>query len=337
MGGAPLEPLSLNTLSRRSAEYDGAVARMPDIDPYCSRSEWVLSFHAAFAPQRAVFAFRDAAGPDGASYVLLAGEPDARLGFLVQPLEHLWGLASPLVGPDAAGLLGRLLTAGVFPAGAHLLLFGLPLDRDWLTALAGALPASHGLGLVGTTDRRVASLEGGLEGFLGRRPANVRRNLRKARHRAERAGLQFERVAVTADTFAETYRRIVAIERRSWKSATGNGVDRGPMKRFYERMIPRLLRRDAFRLIVARRGDEELGYVHGGTVGRHFRGLQFSFVDDERALSVGNLLQVEMVRWLCEDGFTTYDLGMVVPYKERWAETGLVTADVMVAPRPVRP
>jgi len=305
------------------------VAQTPGVDPYCSRSEWILSFHAAFAPQRTVYAWHQ----DG-SYVLLAGQPDARVGFLVQPLEHLWGLAAPLVGPGAGALLGRLLAEGVFPARVHLLLYGLPFDGDALDALAGALPAPFGQGLVGTTDRRIASLEGGLAGFLERRPPNVRRNLRKAQHRAGRAGVGFERVPVTLDTFGDTYRRILAIERRSWKAAAGNGVDRGPMKRFYEKMIPRLLRRDAFRLVVARRGGEDLGYVYGGTVGRHFRGLQFSFVNEERGLSLGNLLQVEMVRWLCEDGFTTYDLGSVVPYKERWAETGLVTADVLIAPRP---
>lgn len=326
--GGDLESISLHALSRRPDEYDAAVARTPGVDPYCTRSEWVLPFHAAFAPDRTVHAVRE-----GDSYVLLAGEPSPRFGYLVQPLEHLWGMASPLVGPDARELLVRLLAADVLPAGAHVLLFGLPLDRRWLTDLALALPPGWAFGLVGTTDRRVASLEGGLDGFLGRRSANVRRSLRKSGNRAARLGIGFERVAVTADDFAETYRRILAIERRSWKARSGNGVDRGPMKRFYERMIPRLLRRDAFRLILARQGDEDVGYIYGGTVARHFRGLQFSFVDDERALSLGNLLQVEMVRWLVEDGFETYDLGMVVPYKERWAEGGLVTADALIAPR----
>lgn len=298
------------------------------MDPYCSRSEWVLSFHSAFAPQRAVFALRD-----GGSFVTLAGAPDERFGYVVQPLEHLWGMACPLVGPDARALLARLLAGGVFPAGAHLLLYGLPFDRLWLSELAAGLPPGWAFGLVGTTDRRIASLEGGLDGFLARRSPNLRRSVRKSLHRIERLGVRFERVPVTPDTFPAVYRRILAIERQSWKSRSGNGVDRGPMKRFYERMIPRLLRRDAFRLIIARRDDEDLGYVHGGTIGRHFRGLQFSFVDDERTLSLGNLLQVEMVRWLAEDGFETYDLGMVVPYKERWAESGLVTADVLIAPR----
>lgn len=320
--------IAFDALAQRPDDFDAAVARSVGVDPFCSRSEWALSFHEAFAPFREVFCLRD-----GDDFVLVAGEPSDRFGFLVQPLEHLWGLATPLVGPGAAAVLGAALADGVFPATAHIALFGLPTDRAVLQALADAVSATHDLGLLGTTDRRIASLQGGLDGFLARRSANVQRSVRKAERRATREGLRFTRVPVAEADVPAAYDRILAIEQRSWKAQEGNGVDQGPMKRFYERMIPRLVLRDAFRLVIAQRDGEDVGYLHGGTVGRHFRGLQFSFAEDVRDLSVGNLLQMEMVRWLAEDGFDTYDLGMVVPYKERWAETGLVTADAFVTPR----
>ena len=59
-----------------------------------------------------------------------------------------------------------------------------------------------------------------------------------------------------------------------------------------------------------------------------------SFDDDEARLSIGNLLQCEMIRMLCEQGFATYDLGSKPGYKERWAERGLSTVTLVCRPKP---
>ena len=37
--------------------------------------------------------------------------------------------------------------------------------------------------------------------------------------------------------------------------------------------------------------------------------------------SIGNLLQLEQVRWLCEEGVERYDMGPVMDYKRSWMET----------------
>jgi CelD/BcsL family acetyltransferase involved in cellulose biosynthesis len=74
------------------------------------------------------------------------------------------------------------------------------------------------------------------------------------------------------------------------------------------------------RVIVAELDGRPIGYLHGACVHGRFRGLQFSFDDRYRALSLGNALQLEMLEWLCREQAEVYDLGMTVPYKKKWAE-----------------
>ena len=72
--------------------------------------------------------------------------------------------------------------------------------------------------------------------------------------------------------------------------------------------------------------------LHGGLVGDHFRGLQVSFDEEARSLGLGNALQLEMIRWLCEVGAASYDLGGYSAYKDRWAEAGLTTLRIVLRP-----
>ena len=129
------------------------------------------------------------------------------------------------------------------------------------------------------------------------------------------------------------YPRILAIESRTWKSASGNGADTGSMRAFYADMLPRLAARGGLRVLLVQRDGEDLGYLHGGVVGDHFRGLQVSFDERVRDLSLGNLLQREMIARLCEEGCASYDLGTRSEYKRRWAEEGLQTITVLARPR----
>jgi len=61
------------------------------------------------------------------------------------------------------------------------------------------------------------------------------------------------------------------------------------------------------------------------------------FAHDRKLLDVehGNLLQLELVEWLCADGFETYDLGSRSDYKQRWAESLDTTLALLVVPRPL--
>jgi hypothetical protein len=319
----------LAELEARAAELDRAVDATPGTDPFCSRSAWTLSFHRAFGADRDL---RACAGD--ASFALLARAHHPRLGPYLEPLESMWGLACPLLGPHAVELLEHALGAAAgAERGLPLMLLGLPPGGPLLAALVRSLRLRYELRALPDSVRAVASLGGGLEGFLGRRSAAFRRNLRAGLRRLDPQAIRFEWLRPTPAEVDALYARVLAIERLSWKAAAGSGVDSGAMADFYAAMWPRLARAGALRVLIARAGERDVGYLHGGRAGARFRGLQFSFDRGLRALSLGNALQWEAIRHLCAEGCERYDLGATAPYKRRWAECSEPSRALLALPR----
>ena len=311
-------------------DYDRAVSADPAIDHFCSRSAWILSFHDAFRAGETLHVARE-----GDAFVALAAVHEPRVGVVLQPLEAMWCFASPLVGDGSCDLLRQMLAESALTGErVTLLLSGIPATRQRLEPLIRMLGVGFALRPLDETVRFQASLAGGVEGWLARRGSRFRRNLRSARRRTRTAGVVFEMASPTdsAATVA-IYERVLAIERHSWKSRTGSGVERGPMREFYARMLPRLAESGALRVLVATRDGVDLGYLYGGTDGELFRGLQFSFREEARALGLGNALQAEMLEQLCAEGIGIYDLGSQSEYKRHWAEAGLTTAGLLARPR----
>jgi CelD/BcsL family acetyltransferase involved in cellulose biosynthesis len=309
-------------LERCAPEYDACVAEDADVDGFCTRSDWILPFHDAFHPRNEVCGARG-----DAAFVALQSQ-----GPLLAPLEGMWCFASPLVGAGAVELLLEYLRSHAPPHRA-LHVAGLPPQAARTQSLIRALAATHDLAHASTTIRRVARLDD-LDGFLARRSAKLRAGLRAAQRRVRAAEIGFESLRPTSAAEAESaYARVLAVERRSWKAATDNGVDRGPMREFYARMFPRLAARAALRLLFATLGAEDVGYLSGGLAGETFRGLQFSFDDRFRGLGLGNVLQLEMIARLSQDGVGAYDLGSESAYKARWGERRVATIGVLARRR----
>ena len=308
-------------LERCAPELDRAVERDPEVDPFCTRSDWILPFHDAFHPSCEVVAARA-----GESFAVLAEERG-----VLRPLEAMWGFASPLVGPDAVELLAACLAQRA-ERREPLYLSGVPPQGVRVRALVARLGASHSLSVAGLTVRFVAELDT-LDGYLARRSAKQRASLRRVLRRACASGVEFEALAPAPDACDSVYARVLAVESRSWKAASGNGVDQGPMREFYARMFPRLAARGALRLLFARRDGEDVGYLSGGLAGAHFRGLQFSFDERLRALGLGNALQLEMIARLCAEGVRAYDLGGQSAYKARFGEREVATLALVARPR----
>lgn len=334
------ERLSLDALEACAGEFDHSVDEQPGIDRFCSRSDWILPFHRAFLPDRELFCYRG--GQQSRSFVALASRRHPAVGRYLESVENMWCFACPLVGPDAVGLLDEAIAERARDQdpghrGVTLMLSGIPADRTpegLLGRLLVSLDDRYRLRAVDETRRFVASLEGGFEGWLSRRSRSFRKGLRAAERVAARQAVRFEHVAVTsADAARAVYPRILAVEARSWKAAVGNGVDSGPMRRFYGDMLPRLAARGGLRLVFATRDGEDLGYLHGALTGDHFRGLQVSYDRRCERLSLGNLLQRETLQRLCAEGARSYDLGSRSDYKRRWAEQGLRTLTVLAQPR----
>lgn len=325
--------LSRVELEECASDFDRAVELQRDIDRFCSRTEWILPFHLAFLPDRELFLYRE-----GGSFAALAARDHPTIGRYLEPLETMWCFASPLVGPDPLALLDAAV-ADVSSGATRppLLLAGIPGSREpggLLARTVAALDRRYDLRAVDSTLRFVASLEGGLDGWLARRSRSFRRNLRAAQRKGRDAGVGFEHLAPTDEAkLRAAYRRVLAVEATSWKSAEGSGVGEGPMRAFYDDMLPRLARRRGLRLVIATHDGRDVGYLHGALVGDHFRGLQMSSDRSLAHLSLGNLLQAEMLARLCEEGVAGYDLGTRSDYKRRWAEEGLRTLTILAQPR----
>ncbi len=311
---------SFAELDAQRDAFDAIVQATPEIDTFCSSSDWILPACAAFAPDATPLVRLSRAGV----LALAARRVEGGGGRWACPLEAVWGLASPLIGPDPAPLVAAALA---------LLAGAVPPMTGRLVALALCGLAEPGPEMA----RIVASLEGGLDGFWSRRSPKFRANSRRARRAAASSGVTYEYFTGVNDkvSLAHLWKRILRIEARSRKAAIGGGLSVPEMRVFYERMLPRLAARGALRVVFARRGEDELAFVFGGIFGGVYRGLQVSFDDRFAAESPGVLVHLEMIERLCDEGVGGYDLGTDMEYKRRWGEVGLVTRTWLVSRRRV--
>jgi len=308
-----VEPIDLAAMAD---DFDREVAQTPAIDRFCSSSAWILAATAALMPPRAPFSFKGTHG----YFAAMRGVHPAGFPY-VEPVELAWGLASPLVGRDAVGLVAEVVPLLAGRRDWQLAIFsGLTVTGPQRRALDATLPPRWERRRGQPTIRHVASLEGGIDGFLARRSRDLRKSLRKALRAAQDAGMTFESVRASEGEANALYDRIQAVESRSWKSRDGVGIHAGPMRAFYGAMLPRLCALGQQRTIFARLGDRDVGYVLGAVMAGEYRGLQFSYDADLAQFGIGGLLQYHQVSELCAEGIVRYDLGTEMDYKRRWAE-----------------
>jgi CelD/BcsL family acetyltransferase involved in cellulose biosynthesis len=325
-----MRALTLQELEAASDQLDAAVAETPGIDRFCSSSAWILSAAEALMPPRTPWVYEGAPG----WVAMMRGQHPSGLGY-VEPLELAWGLASPLAGTDAPSLAEAALALIARERGLQVALVpGLAEHAPILRALVAHMPPAWERRWGQPTLRHVASLAGGIDGFLARRSRNFRKGLRAALRLAVADGLAFESVRASNEDEAEAlYARIQQIEARSWKAAGGVGITSGPMRDFYHRMVRRLARRGRQRTIIARLGGDDVAYVLGAVFADEYRGLQFSYDDERGRYSLGSLCQYHQINELCAEGITRYDLGTDMDYKRRWAEEQFQTALLVIIPR----
>jgi CelD/BcsL family acetyltransferase involved in cellulose biosynthesis len=326
--------LSFEDLDARAAEFDAAIAASPEVDGFCSSSDWILPARAAFAPA-GVPLILDAGAAGFAALMTLRLEGGAQAVF---PLEPCWGLASPFAGRDP-----ELLVAALFQAlreDPHLLAQTRVLSLSGITGAALKAVVRQATGDTirpgVPAPRIVASLEGGVDGFLSRRSAKFRASTRRARRAAEANGIRYERLSPRPEQVDGVFARILEIERRCWKAAEASGIDAGPMLEFYTHMLPRLARRGALRVVFVSREGTDLAYCFGGLFGDTYRGLQVSFDARFERDSPGVLAHMEMISLLVQEGVRAYDLGSDMEYKRRWGELGLETITCLIVRHPAR-
>ncbi len=328
---ATARPRRLDEFDHPDSAWNLAAARCWQADPFSCRSEWQFSFHEAMRPRRPLF-LRERGG----SVTAFALTKRRGLGPVLEPLESLWLFGCPVLGPDAVELLASALDeTHVRSLQPCVLVSGLRLRSALLRRLTKELGSRYEIRRLAGGVHCSASLEGGLDGFLGRRSAKLRKRLRQAAQRAAERGVSFERhVPGSLDEAAAVYARMLAVERASWKGIHHCGMAEPESLDFYGRLLRRLSVARAGRVIFARCGERDVGFVFGGLAGSSYRGQQFSYADDWAAFSIGNLLQLEQTRWLCEEGVARYDLGPPMEYKRHWTELTIRSGTRLL--RPVR-
>jgi hypothetical protein len=307
--------LTVEDFEREIAAYDAFVREGEGIDRFCSSSEWVLAARDAWAPGAPTHLARGAHG-----YAAFVRRTEPRGAQLLLGFDTEWGFASPLAGHDG---VAREFAAAIEGEPWHgILLPGIVPGSRLMRAVVAAF-RRHEVRLGPTLTRWTASLEGGLDGYLSRRGGKLRSNVRRAAARARGEGISFERRG--------TLERALGVELRSWKGPARTGLLVPAMLAFYEALLARL--GDRARMVTARRGGEDVGYIMGGVRDGTYRGFQFSYDERFAHVSLGSLLQVEQIAALAEEGVATYDMGIDLPYKRRWADGPADTVTLAVVRR----
>ncbi len=309
-----MHALTLEQFDDDDAAFNRWVDATPGIDPFCSGTDWVLPVRATWGEELEPWL---RAGDAARGAFLLYD--DTLFGF-----DLMWGFACPLVGDDPAEFVAPCLEAA-----GTVLVPGVVFGSPWWHRLVDAFAPHARLAQGQTTRRWIATLDGGVDGFLARRTAKFRENLRRAQRRAADEGVIFVDAdgggndGGRADADVEAlFARVAAVERRSWKGEADTGLSSRELMRFYEDMARRLVARGALRMTFAQQDGVDVGYLFGGVRGPLFRGLQKSYDAACAHLSLGHLMQLHRMHKLAADDpeVTRYDLGMDMDYKRQWGE-----------------
>lgn len=316
---------SVDALASLRSHWDRAVEQLPDADQFCSSSVW--SFAAAAA-------FPEADPPiivgDGVAFCGMRSTQSAEGQRLLVGLDPIWGFATPCVGPPerAAHMLRLRLDLEPF----DLAVISAQDPTSTLTAyITHALSDAYDLYEGPTESRLRADLSEGVAPWLGRRSPRFRQQLRHRERTATAAGITF--VDVSAQPSDVVFDRMLAIEATGWKGRDDTGLANPAVADFYRAVLGRLSARDHMRTLIARHDDADIGFIAGGVHGDHYRGLQLSYAVDAAPFGVGHLLQWEQVRRLADEGISTYDLGMDMEYKRRWADRHDTTMSIVARRR----
>ena len=289
------------------------------VDPFSCTPQWQIPFHEVFMPNRRLLVHRS-----DDSLVSLAEKNLGNQEIIITPIEANWLFGTPLLGKSPVDLLSEVIKS-TRPRDIYirrrLFISGIALGGKLQKELWKNYGDDFNMQSYSTEIMCRASLEGGVDGYMSRRSANHRRSLKKQIKRAQHKGIYFERKSPdNPDAASEIFNRMLNVELSSWKAKIKRGMEQPRPRRFYHAMLQRLTQTQDARVIFARHNENDIGYIFGGLAGNVYRGQQFSFANDWKKYSVGNLLQYQTIKWLCEEGMSRYDMGPDMPYKHHWTE-----------------
>lgn len=319
--------------SRFRSIWSSLACRGAEADPFCCGPAWQLSFLGATGGARIFYEVSN-----GGCLVLAEHSVGGRICYTAP--DSGWFYGPPFLGPGGPELMATAI-ARLSSCQQHArpcyFLSGMRPDRA-LPPQVSRLAADFDVFVHSSSIQCAASLEGGLDGYLSRRSANHRAKLRKAARKAVAAGLSFQRSApATPKDAGRVYARMLAVEARSWKGLGHCGIAERGSREFYWLLIRELALTGCCRVIFAMLDGRDVGFIFGGVAGDFYRGQQFSYDSGLPRLSIGNLMQLEKIRWLCEEGVRRYDMGPVsgprMAYKRHWTELQMPIQCWLLRPR----
>lgn len=312
--------------------WERAAYRQEIPDAFCSGPDWQLTCHQVFEPGRRIYM-----ASSGTSILVLAERRFGNGAILLMPLDSGWCFGTTLLGPDSADLLEEAIDELDNPfRRTFVQLSGLEANSAF-SGLVRRLGGSHAFHKYGETIMGSASLAGGMDGFLSRRTSHFRARARELTRKAKTRGVKFERARPKSwEEAVPLYERMLQIEGGSWKGRAGCGMDVSPSREYYAALLGRGAKRRASRIIIASLDGEDIGFIFGNVGGKIYRGQQFSYIEESAGLAPGNLLQLEMLRWLCEEGIERYDPGPCsgprMQYKCHWVDAMRAINTWLIAP-----
>ncbi len=327
--------LTLAEFEAAATEYDHAVdqtgdlgsADFPEIDIACSSTDWLVPSFAVWANEADPWILQSPAG-----FVVLSQATGPDGNNVLVPPESMWGFASPIIGSQPEILAHHLLDAlNADPSWDLLLLTGLAPDGRIENAVRRTLhehyPIYSGPGM---TRCRID-----IPTFRSIETSKQRRERRRVARRCAEQDVEVIDPLSDETTMKETikdtiFRRVLQVEAQSWKGLEGSGIIEPTLQEFYRAMIDRLPV-ERLRVLFAQLDGEDIGYIIGHTRGDEYRGLQISYADHYRHLSIGSLLQSAEIARAEASGVETYDLGMDMEYKQQWATHTFTTRTTAIA------
>ena len=330
MFGSEIEPSMERVAFEEELHFEPwskACSGRHDLDRYCSSPYWGVPLCKAFQGDGELFVYRSSSE----NFAVFCERP-VQGGVLVLPADGMWLLGTPILSSRPASMLGDLIrywAANPHPSGLRQILIGgvypesrLIATRFWERLGGWELESSQ---------RMVASLQGGFEGFMSRRSKNFRSRLRRTVKAAEKEGVEVDFMPGQADREAcfQLMERVFEVEADCWKGQKGQGINTGGMRLFYEEMLPRLAAHGRLRGLFLRQEGQDVAYLFGALFDGYFRGLQFSYRSTHDA-GLGNVCQYHMLQSLVEEGCSDYDLGQGMKYKTRWSEQHIESRSFVV-------
>jgi hypothetical protein len=305
------------------SKWNKAALSTGQADPFCCLPSWQLSFHDAYSPKRRLL-IKECSN----NVIAFAEKVFSPESIYLTPIEPLWFFGNPLLGRHSLDLFSDTLVdiekfySPIFP---RIVISGIRPNGSLYRNLKEQFDKKFEIIRHSSGIQCASSLERGLDGFLSRRSSNHRRNLKKQGKRVLGNGVSFERHVPASDQeAAEVFSRMISVELASWKGIGRCGMAEPGSKKFYRIMMRRLAFSKDARVIFAKHEGKDIGFIFGGMAGATYRGQQFSYDEEWRSASIGNMMQLETIKWLCEEGAKRYDMGPLLGYgmgyKSHWTE-----------------